>query len=105
MASVEAPSSLPCSETSRRRYSDTAVQPCFRKEKIEEMKKRVSVSKFLVIGRLEAKKNPEKSRGKNKDNFFTFSGQHVKHCVLAEHCWFFATYSLQSSETKPDLAP
>jgi len=58
MASVEAPSSLPCSETSRRRYSDTAVQPCFRKEKIEEMKKRVSVSKFLVIGRLEAKKKP-----------------------------------------------
>ena len=29
----------------------------------------------------------------------------MKHCVLAEHCWFFATYSLQSSETKPDLAP
>jgi hypothetical protein len=34
------------------------VQPCFRKEKIEEMKKRVSVSKFLVVGRLEAKKKP-----------------------------------------------
>ena len=50
-------------------------------------------------------KKPEEKPENEKLKKLTLSGQHVKHCVFAEHCWFLATYSLQSSETKPDLAP
>ena len=50
-------------------------------------------------------KKPDLRKKRNSKLLRTLSGQQVKHWVFAEHCWFLATYSLQSSETKPDLAP
>ena len=81
MASVEAPSSLPCSETSRRRYSETAEQPFFFfflkknvsggvKNERERDREEVSASEVFFVKN--SRKRGKKTRKKIKKSFLPF---------------------------------